>query len=169
MISMGKSALVVVDMQNYFINKTTKDLPVRIQKFIVKNREMFDHIIFTKFVNSSRSNFVRLLGWKKCFKSPETDIHEALIEFTRKSNVFTKTAFSAFKSRNFAEFLKENKITDLYVCGTDTEACVFATAIDAFDSGYRIKVLKDLCGSQHGKKFHKIGCLAIEKNIEKHK
>lgn len=59
---MPKSALVVVDVQNYFINEHTKGLPERIQKFIVKNRDSFYYLIFTKFVNKSSSNFVKMLG-----------------------------------------------------------------------------------------------------------
>ncbi len=82
---MGKSALVVVDVQNYFINKHTKGLPEKIQKFIVKNRDDFDFVLFTKFVNDKKSNYFKLWGWKDCFSSPDIDIHPALIEFTKNS------------------------------------------------------------------------------------
>ncbi len=164
---MRKSALVVVDVQNYFINEHTKGLPEKIQKFIVRNENNFDYVVFTKFVNKINSNFVKMLGWRKCFKSPEIDIDKSLLEFTHKNNVFAKHGFSAFKSQEFVKFLKRNKIKNLYICGTDTEACIFSTAVDAFDAGYKVKVLKELCGSSHGKRLHNIGCMAIASSIEK--
>ena len=105
-------ALIVVDVQNYFINVHTKGLPERIQRFIVKNRDTFDYILFTKFVNMRNSNFIKMLKWYKCFKSPEIDIHDSLLEFTHKDNVFVKHGFSAFKSQHFVRFLKRNKIKE---------------------------------------------------------
>ena len=162
-------ALLVIDVQNYFINKHTKHLPKIISAFIKRNKNNFDYILFTKFINNRKSNFVKILKWNKCFKSPEIDIHKDILEFTNKNNVFVKAMFSPFKSKKFISFMKKNRINELYVCGTDTEACVYATAIDAFDMGYKIKILKNLCGSHHGKKQHKIGCRLIEENLERKK
>ncbi len=150
-------ALLVIDMQNYFVNKHTKELPNKIRKFILTNGEKFDYILFTQFVNTKDSNFVKLMKWRKCFRSPETDIHPRLKEFSNFRNVFTKHTFSPFKSKEFLNFVKRNRINDFSICGTDTEACVLSTAVDAFDSGYRVKILKNLCGSHHGNKAHKIG------------
>ncbi len=164
---MPRNALVIIDVQNYFVNKHTRNLPKKIGNFVQKNKSKFNYVIFTKVVNKPDSNFVRQLRWKKCFKSPQIDIHPSLRKFA--VNVFEKTSYSAFKSKSFINFLQMNKIKELYICGTDTESCVLATALEAFDLGYKVKVLKNLCGSHLGEIFHKAGITTIQKNLESNK
>ena len=139
-----KTALVVVDVQNYFANKHTTKIAKKISDFISEHRQDFDFILFTKFVNKDDSNYVKLLNWEKCFSSPDTDIPSEFSEFVDEDNVFIKTAYSAFKSKKFCSFLKMNNIKKLFLCGIDTDACIVATAFDAFDLGYEVKILKDL-------------------------
>jgi nicotinamidase/pyrazinamidase len=42
-------------------------------------------------------------------------------------------------------YLKFENIEKLFICGVATEYCVYNTVIDAYDLGYNITVLKDLC------------------------
>jgi len=160
-----EKALVVIDVQNYFVNDKTKDLPNKIAAFIQKNK--FDHVIFTQFVNNDRSNFVKLLNWRKCFLSPETDIHPALAEFVTPGNTFKKTAYSMFKAPGFTVFLKKHNISRLFLCGIDTDSCVLASAYDAFDLGYEVKVIKNLCKSHSGDDFDNAAMKIIDKSIQK--
>jgi len=160
---MPKSALVVIDVQKYFITKHTKNLPRKIADYIEENRKKFDYILFTKFVNKKNSNFFKLLSWKACTKAPDTNIHPDIAGLP--DMTFDKSGFSAFSSKKFERFLKSNKIRRLFICGTDTECCIYATAMDAFDRGFDIRVIEDLCGSSHGKAAHKIGVELLKKNL----
>ena len=162
---MAKTALIVIDVQKYFVNDNTKSLPQKIAKFIDNNK--FDLLLFTKFVNKEGSNFFKKLNWKKCTAPPDTDIHPALSRFANKNNIFEKTAYSVFKSKKLAKFLKKSKITKLFLCGIDTDACVLASAYDGFDLGYDIEILKDLCLSHSGEKLNKSALNIIEKNLQK--
>lgn len=161
-----KTALIVVDVQNCFVSQDFTGLPGRIARFIEREGKNYDFILFTQFVNRRGSNFTRLLGWDRCAFSPEIDIHKDLQKFVSRDNVFRKCAFSAFKSRKFAEFLKRNSIDRITICGTDTECCVYATAMDAFDLGFSdVKVLTDLCGSSHGRAAHEMGVKLLRDNL----
>ncbi len=53
--------------------------------------------------------------------------------------------YSAFEATNvsLADFLREEGITDLYVCGLATDYCVKATALDACKLGFRTYVITD--------------------------
>jgi nicotinamidase/pyrazinamidase len=60
-----------------------------------------------------------------------------------------KPAYSAFEGvtddgRSLAEVLAERGITDLDVVGIATDYCVRASALDALESGERVRVLTDL-------------------------
>ena len=164
-ISKNKNALIVIDVQNYFVNEHTKNIPSRIASFIQKNK--FDFIVFTKFVNHKNSNFFKLLNWKKCLRSPDTDIHPILEKFVNKSNVFEKAYYSVFKSNKLVKFLKKNNINNIFLCGIDIDACVLASAFDGFDSGYKIHILKDLSLSHSGKKLDTAALKIIKKNLGK--
>lgn len=162
---MIKNALIVIDVQNYFVNKNTKILPQKIANFIENNK--FDFVLFTKFVNKEDSNFFKIFDWKKCTDSPDIDIHSALVKFVDKNNAFEKSTYSIFKCEKLAKFLKKNKITKLFLCGIDTDACILASAYDGFDLGYYIEILKDLCLSHSGEKLNNSALNIIEKNLQK--
>ncbi len=159
---MGKNVLVVIDVQTCFVNKNTKDLPKKIANIIGKT---FDYVIFTKFINKKYSNFFKLLNYKKCRSSPEIDIHPALLRFTNENNVFNKTSYSIFKSKKLVTFLKKNKINTIYLCGIDIDACVLASAFEAFDRGYKVKVLESFAKSHSGEEFDKAAQKIIKKNL----
>lgn len=158
-----KSALVVIDVQNYFVNEHTKDLPNKIRKYIKEND--FDFLIFSKEVNNKDSNFIKLLNWQKMLSSPDTDIHPILSDLAKPNNTFVKSTFSVFKNKKFPDFLKKNKITKLYFCGIDIDACLLATAFDAFDLGYDFEILRDLSKSHHGKPLDDAALKIIKKNL----
>ena len=162
---MTKTALIIIDVQNYFVNERTKLIPEKIAKHIAKTK--YDFVVFTKFINKEGSNYARLLNWHKMLSGNQTDIDNSLIRFTNSNNVFTKTSYSIFKARSLPVFLKKNKIDSLFLCGIDTDACVLASAFEAFDRGFRVKVLKELCSSHSGESLHNSALTIIEKCIQK--
>lgn len=161
---MSKKALIIIDVQNYFVNELTKSIPEKIAEHIGRNN--YDFLVFTKFINKKGSNFFNLLNWKKMLSGDETKIHNSLIKFCDKKNVFAKSSYSIFKARGLGMYFKKNKIKSLYLCGIDTDACVLASAFEAFDLGYNIKIIKELCSSHSGTSLHNSALRIIEKNIK---
>ncbi len=162
---MGKNALIVIDVQNYYINDHTNELPQKIFDFIKRNR--FDFILFTQFVNRKDSNLIKVFNWDKMMSSPDIDIHKIFDKYIEKNNVFRKSTYSIFKSKKFTEFLKKNKITDLFFCGLDTDACILASAYEGFDLDYSVKVLENLTLSHCGTAFEGAAMKIINKNLQK--
>jgi len=83
------------------------------------------------------------------------------------SNLFEKVSYSIFKSNEFANFLKRNQITKLWLCGIDIDACVLASAFDAFDLNYEVEVLTDLSLSHSGERLDNAALKIIKKNLTK--
>lgn len=138
-------ALLVIDVQNGFIKEECKDLPKKIREHLLA--EDYEHILFSKFVNTKDSNFVKLLDWTKLFGPPETDIVPELAEFARPECVFEKSTYSAFKSAALIAYLQEAGIEQLDMCGIESDGCVLATAYEGFDLGYEVIVLRELMRS----------------------
>ena len=154
------NALVVIDVQNGFISKSSMHIIPRIKKMLVKNK--FDHVIFTIFVNPKQSPWKKWMGWHNVSKSPEIDIVQELSAFAH--HVFEKNTYSSFTD-SFEKFLKNEKITELYLVGIDTEACVFKTALDAFEKGYRPIVLSKYCASHESASYHKLALKLLRRLI----
>lgn len=161
---MIKKALLVIDVQKYYVNKHTKHIPSKIVEYIKRND--FNHILFSKFVNHEKSNLFKTFGWDKMQNSPDTDICDELKEYIKTNNVFQKDTYSVFKSKSFIKHLEKNNITNLSLCGLDTDACILATAYEGFDLGYKMNVLDDLTASHCGGFFRDSGLKIINKNIQ---
>ncbi len=155
-------AILVIDVQLFFINRFTKEIPKKIAQLI--NRNIFNKVYFFKFVNNRQSNWYKA-GWKRMMDSSETDIVPELKHFSNDKNTFTKNSYSVFRVKEFNKILKEEKITKLFICGLDTHACIYTSAHEAYERGYDVKVISDLCAASHGKKYHLFALDLFGKNM----
>ena len=88
--------------------------------------------------------------------TPGADFHRGL-DRRRIARVFHKgtdpgiDSYSAFfdnahrKSTGLGEYLKEQGVDDVYLCGLATDYCVKFTALDAVDLGFKTRVIEDAC------------------------
>lgn len=157
-----RTALIVTDMQNGFMNKHTLKLIGRIKDLLEKN--LFDLVIFTKFINHQNSPYVNLIGYNGLQKGRETEIVNELKVSAQ--IVFQKNTYGPFGS-DFEAFLKKENIASLYFVGVDTNACVMKGAIDAFEKGYTPFILGYYCGSHSGIKYHQFALKNLQKLIGK--
>ncbi len=58
-------------------------------------------------------------------------------------NEFTKNRGDAFCNPKLDEFLRENEINELFLCGLDGEYCVHTTAKGALNRGYKVNIFVD--------------------------
>ena len=98
-----KQALLIIDVQNFYINKWTQNIPQNIVKLI--ESENFSHIIFSKFVNTPDSQFVKQFNYTGCTKPPYTDIVNDLKPWVKKDNVFIKNTYSIFLNDKFLKLV----------------------------------------------------------------
>jgi len=159
-----KRALIVIDVQNYYINEYTKEIPLKIAEHI---KEVdYDSLILTKFINHRNSNAAKAFHWYENTSSPDTDICEELKEYVNKAIIIEKDTYSAFKSKELSDHLEKEGILEIYICGFDTEACVLATAFEAFDLGYNVKPLENLTACSKGNDFKEAGLKILLKRIK---
>ena len=161
MIDSMSNALLVIDVQRYFMQDAPADLPQQIVNHY--KATSYDYIIFTKFKNSSNSPFVRLLKWDKCNTDEDAQLAEAFSSLATDSNTFTRAYYSAFKNTELHAYLQKRGVERLIICGVDSDACVLATAFEAFDLGYHVKV--DYALTYSSNDLHKASQLIAEKNI----
>ena len=157
---MENTLLLIIDVQKNFINDNTKKIPNKITNLINKNH--FDYIAFTKFINDENSNFYKMLNYKGCINEDDRKI----VFDTQNNKVFTKKIYTAVNDE-FKTYIKENEIKKVYLCGIDTDACVLKTAIDLFENNIDVKVIENCCMSHSGKKYHNYAIKMLKKLIGK--
>jgi nicotinamidase-related amidase len=155
-------ALLVVDVQNGFINDFTRHIPLRIAKLIESGD--FKPVLFTRFINSSGSSYRRFLDWHECSESPEIDLADEVSGFADPARTFSKPGYAGI-SDELAAYLKEHDIKEVAIAGIDTDMCVLKVAMDAFDHGIKPVVFADCCASTSGLQSHFAGLAVLARNI----
>lgn len=142
-----KKLLLVIDVQKEFINEYTGEVLNRIKKLI--NSKEYDIVAFTRFINDEKSVFYKKLKYRGCMNLEQQEI---AIE-TGKWRVFNKRTYTVV-NEEFKNYIKDNKIDEIYICGFDTDACVQKTALDLFEQEYNVFILKDYCMCYRGYELH---------------
>lgn len=74
------------------------------------------------------------------------EIVSPLARFVPPATVIDKPGYSAFFATALQSFLAKKNVNTLIISGSETDVCVLATVLDAFDRGFRVIVVGDeLC------------------------
>jgi nicotinamidase-related amidase len=157
--------LLVVDVQNGFINPFTQHIPDRIRRLI--DTADYGPILFTRFVNSGDSPYRRLLRWDACSEPPDTELVPALASVPCPSDVYAKHGLTGVPAE-LADRLRQDRIQQISVAGIDTDMCVLKIAMDVFDLGIEPVILVDCCASTAGLQAHLAGLAILSRNIGPH-
>ena len=145
-MSLKKIALLIIDVQKSAAGNS--DLPKRIETL----QNQYQHIFISQFQNEN-SPLPQIMNW--------SGYSDESLAFTpaKGSILFKKTAYTSYLSemKNFSE---------IHLCGFDTDACIYKTALDLIENGIRPIVLKDYCFSEN-KTFHEMGLKLLIRNIGK--
>ncbi len=152
-----KSALIVVDMQVFFLDPASPTytcggpavIPT-VSRLVAAFRAAGRPVIFTRHVHHADDLDSGIMGWwwiGKCIEgSPESEIHPALAPLPREK-VVLKHRYSAFYNTDLETILRCLGIEDVVVCGIMTNLCCESTARDAYFRDYRVFIPADGTGS----------------------
>jgi nicotinamidase-related amidase len=148
-----KAALLVIDMQDFFLNPDSPTYvdggPAIIHK-IVEIINVFRRakrpVIFTRHVHHPDGLDAGIMGWwweGMCIEgSPESEIHRDLRPLPREK-VILKRRYSAFFNTDLEIVLRCLNAEDLVVSGIMTNMCCESTARDAYYRDLRVFFLAD--------------------------
>ncbi|WP_138503943.1 isochorismatase family cysteine hydrolase [Nostoc sp. PA-18-2419] len=152
--------LFIIDVQNGFIAENTSYVVQRIRSLLKQN--IFKYVIFTRFINTLNSPYVKYLNWHQLFDEAEQELIEDIKPFV--GVVFDKTVYTACNEETLI-FLKQKNIQTVFICGVDTEGCVLKTAIDFFENNIITYVLTYYSASNGGDIYHQAAILVLSQLI----
>lgn len=147
-INRENSALLVVDMQNFFLDPASPTytcggpaiLP-NVKQLIQTFRQIGRPVIYTRHVHHPDRIDAGIMGWwweGMCVEgSPESEIHPELAPLGNEKVIF-KHRYSAFYNTDLETVLRVLKVEDLVVTGVMTNLCCESTARDAYFRDYRV-------------------------------
>jgi nicotinamidase-related amidase len=139
-----KKALLIIAAQKAAVVKP------EIVHNIEKLQYEYDVVYVSKFTNTG-SPLLSIMDWAGY------DDETLAFEPKKDAMVFTKTGYTSY--------LPEMKAFDeIHICGFDTDACIYKTALDLIEIGIRPIVLKDYCYSAN-QELHDMGLKLLERNI----
>lgn len=153
----GRTALVVVDMQNsYFelpgLAETRDQVLAGVNELIRAAEEGGSPVVLVRTEHArDRSTWtLNMLEDDQGFAFPGTDQARLLADLEPGGDdvlEVVKTRDSSFHGTDLAERLRDRGVDRLVVCGVSTHSCVAQTAVDAFAHQFRAAVAVDAVAS----------------------
>ncbi|MEK6920650.1 MAG: isochorismatase family cysteine hydrolase [Nanoarchaeota archaeon] len=156
MINAKETALLVIDMQNDFVEEgavlevpTTRNNLKEYKTFIDVCRKKGVAIIYTRHCYDAKKNPIEARLFPQLKKgglregTPSWDVCNAL-KPERDDIIVNKTRYDAFYNTNLGSILKRRKITNLIITGTMTEVCCESTARSGMFQDYNIFFCADM-------------------------
>lgn len=157
-------ALISIDYTNDFVATdgalTTGSAGQAIEKTLVDKTRQFieagDYVVFAIDDHDKKDHYHpenKLFPPHNLTGTPGRQLYGSLKplyeENKEKETVYwiDKRHYSAFSGTDLDIRLRERRITDLYLSGVCTDICVLHTAVDAYNLGYHIHILKDAVAS----------------------
>ncbi|MCD6160860.1 MAG: cysteine hydrolase [candidate division Zixibacteria bacterium] len=137
------SALIIIDMQNYFLDKkshayipSAKAIILRIEYLLAEYKKRKLPVIFTRHTNSAEDAKMMNKWWGDLI-SPDDNLSEIIDDFDlANSFVIEKHQYDAFYETELENILHNKKVKQVVICGVMTNLCCETTTRSAFMRGF---------------------------------
>lgn len=159
-LSAARSAVIVLDMQSYFLNRDS-------HAFIPSSLAIIPNIVFliqayttnrmpvflTRHVNDSNNKEIMAKWWNDTI-SEDNPLSVILPEIAdSKASVIIKKTYDAFYDTSLENELKSKGIEQVAICGVMTHLCCETTARSAFVRGFEVFFIVDGTAT-YNEQFH---------------
>lgn len=132
-----KTGILIIDVQNVMF---LKDYAVHNDVAVLKKVKLIEQTAIDKNIPLI---YIQHDGGPGSWEEKGTPNWQLHPELQVKGPVVEKTTLSAFESSNLDEVLKEKGITDIVVCGMQSDHCINANSRGAKALGYGVTVIGD--------------------------
>lgn len=141
----SNTALIVTDMQNYFLKKKSHAYVPSAKAIIPKIKKLSElllaknlTVIFTQHTNNNKNSAQMSTWWKDVIKENSEESQISKYFNTKDAIIIEKHQYDAFYETKLNDILKEKNINQLIITGVLTHLCCESTARAGFINGYKI-------------------------------
>ena len=131
-----KTALLLIDIQNFYFEGGSSALVNPVPASLNA----------AKVLNDFREKG-RLVVHIKHGDGPQSEIHQNVRPLSDEK-IFVKQEVNSFLNTGLLEYLRENKVKKLVLCGMQTHMCLEAATRAAADYGFECVVIGDACATK---------------------
>ncbi|MGB7115588.1 MAG: isochorismatase family protein [Anaerolineales bacterium] len=162
-----QSALLVLDMQEYFLDPAShafvpsaRSIIPGIQKLITAYSQRDKLVIFTQHINTHQDAGMMSSWWSELIveTDPFCELTDRLT--MTNANVIKKCQYDAFFNTDLEEMLVSKSVTHVVICGVMTHLCCETTARSAFMRGFDVWFAVDGTAT-YNKDFHQATLLNL--------
>ena len=144
-LDLQKSALLVLDMQDYFLDSAAHafipsggSIIPGIQKLVAAFTQSRRPVVFTRHINTPEDAGTMSRWWRDVITddNPLSRITDALD--TSRGLILQKSQYDAFYNTKLVKILRENFATQVVITGVMTHLCCETTARSAFVRGFDV-------------------------------
>ncbi len=148
----GHAALLVIDMQRYFLQKSShaylrdsESIITNVNRIIDSCREASVPVIFTRHAHKPGEDAGNMGSWWAdiIMDGTEMSLIDDRFQPLQSEKVLRKTAYSAFMGTDLEGLLRAKGITQLLITGVMTHLCCDSTAREAFMKGFDVFLVVD--------------------------
>jgi len=159
------TALIVVDVQQGFVNRHSRSVLPTIVRLVEGWRAVGAPVVMSRFHNPVGSPYETITGWTRLRTSEEQALAAEVAAYADAAvAVIDKGQASVFTPEG-AQLIHDAGWSDLVLCGIDTDACVYDSAMGAYQNGLRPWIVTDACASTGGPEYHDAALLLAARNI----
>jgi nicotinamidase-related amidase len=162
----SEAMLVVVDVQKGFVSPhSERALPV-IHDVLAAWQAAGGITVMTQFINSPDSPYVKIIGWSQLMPDDEEiEFDPSVAELSKNATAIVRKHKYSSLTMEAIELLGISGLTNICIVGLDTESCVLATALAAFEQDYVPWIITDAVASHAGQAEHDAGLLVAGRYI----
>jgi isochorismate hydrolase len=162
-----KAALLVLDMQTYFLNPRSHAFVPSSQAVLPAVQELVEAfyrigrpVVFTQHANNPSNARMMEIWWKDLLRpgSPEWDVYGGLE--TTKGIFLSKSQYDAFMETELEKILAKSGSEQVVITGVMTHLCCETTARSAFMRGFRVFFPVDATAT-YTEAFHRASLLNL--------
>jgi nicotinamidase-related amidase len=155
---------MIIDMQRGMAAGAPElvELSQRVAAFVREHRHRWTMVVASRFHNEPGSTYHRLVDAR--IPPIEATMLLPAIATIEPDLVLDACTYSKLTDRLMGKF-RERGVTELEVVGADTDQCVLATVLAAFDAQLAPLVWSDLVCSTAGDTPHEAGLVALRRAI----
>ena len=149
-LNLKKAVLLVLDMQEYFVNEeshafvpSSVNIISSIQEISKIIQGMGNKVIFSKHIDTENESSTMNRWWKDNIR-PDNDQSKITHKLNKQAvEIIEKSQYSAFYETELETILKKYKIEQVIITGVMTHLCCETTARDAFMRGFEVFFVAD--------------------------
>jgi isochorismate hydrolase len=165
--SRRRSALVVLDMQRYFLDENSHAyipsaacIIPRVAKLAASFSQNGLPVVFTRHMNNDDDAGMLSVWWQDLI-ARDSRASEIFPTFDlSRATLLEKSQYDAFHATPLEGILRENRVTRVVICGVMTHLCCETTARSAFVRGFEVYFAVDGTAT-YNEAFHRASLLNL--------